>query len=90
MALLFFQKTIFTPLYGLNSKSLIVNDCTIENYTKEELMEAMPPLISIIRKSEKAQRKFAEGTPSHTRLKKIIDTMNISKSLITEEIGKRG
>ncbi len=72
------------------SKSLIANDCTIENYTKVDLMEALPPIISIISKSEKAQRKFAEGTPSHTRLKTIIDTMYISKSLIIEEIGKRG
>lgn len=72
------------------SKSLIANECTIENYTKEELMEALPPVTSIISKSEKTQLKFKEGTPHYTRLKRIINAMYISKSLITEEIGKRG
>lgn len=71
------------------SKSLITNDNVINQYTKEELMEALRPITSIISKCEKAQLKFEEGTSHHTRLQNIIKSMYISKSLITDEINKR-
>lgn len=70
------------------SKLLIENQNVMERYTKEELIEAVAPVSSIISKSEKAQMKFAEGTGHHTRLKKIINSMYISKALITNEINK--
>lgn len=70
------------------SKLLIENQNVMDNYTKEELIEAIRPVSSIISKCEKAQIKFAEGTAHHTRLKKIISSMYISKSLITDEINK--
>jgi hypothetical protein len=70
------------------SKSLITDKDVIDKYTEEELKEAIPPVSSIISKCEKAQLKFAEGTPHHTRLKRIIKAMNISKSLITDSISK--
>lgn len=72
------------------SKSLITDEGDKGTYTKEELIEALPPVSSIISKCEKAQLKFAEGTAHHTRLKNIIDAMYISKFLITDEISKRG
>lgn len=72
------------------SKSLIADENVTGKYTKEELMEALPPVSSIISKCEKARLKFAEGTPHNTRFKKIIKAMYISKSLITDEIRKRG
>lgn len=59
-------------------------------YTKEELLEALPPVTSIISKCEKAQLKFEEGTSHYTRLKKIIEAMYISKALINDEISKIG
>lgn len=71
------------------SKSLIVNDTLIEQYTKEELVDALRPVSSIISKCEKAQLKFKEGTAHYTRFKNIIDAMYISQSLITDEISKR-
>lgn len=71
------------------SKSLIKDEDIVETYTKEELIEALPPVSSIISKCEKAQLKFAEGTAHHTRLNNIIKAMYISKSLITDEISKR-
>ncbi len=70
------------------SKLLIENQNVMDNYTKEELIEAIRPVSSIISKCEKAQIKFAEGTAHHARLKKIISSMYISKSLITDEINK--
>lgn len=71
------------------SKSLITNENDATKYTKEELIEAIAPVTSIINKCEKAQLKFSEGTSHHTRFKNIINAMNISKALITEEINRR-
>jgi len=68
------------------SKALITDEGITSKYTKEELTEALPSVSSIISKSEKAQLKFAEGTSHHTRLKKIIKAMYISKALIEDEI----
>ena len=72
------------------SKSLITDENVMDKYTKEELMEALRPVSSIISKCEKAQLKFAEGTSHHTRFKNIIKAMYVSKSLIIDEISKRG
>ncbi|NOW90245.1 molybdopterin-binding protein [Clostridium beijerinckii] len=71
------------------SKALIIGEDTMDIYTKEELIEALTPVSSIISKCEKAKLKFEEGTSHHTRLKNIINAMYISKSLITDEINKR-
>jgi hypothetical protein len=71
------------------SKSLITDENVIDKYTKEELIEALRPVSSVISKCEKAQLKFAEGTSHHTRFKNIINAMYISKSLIRDEISKR-
>ncbi len=71
------------------SKSLITYEDSMDKYTKEELMEALPPVVSIISKCEKAKLRFEDGTSHHTRLKNIINAMYISKSLIADEINKR-
>jgi hypothetical protein len=55
-------------------------------YTKEELTEALRPVVSIISKCEKAQGKFEEGTTHHKRFKNIIKAMYISKSLIENQL----
>lgn len=68
------------------SKSLITDEDVMDRYTKQELIEALRPVSSIIRKCEKAQQKFAEGTSHHTRFKKMIKAMYISKSLITKAL----
>ena len=67
------------------SKSFITKDIDMEQYTKEELMEALRPISSIISKCEKAQLKFPEGTPYHTRFQNIIKAMYIAKSLIMDK-----
>ena len=72
------------------SKSLISDENITDKYTKEEMIEALRPVSSVISKCEKAQLKFAEDTSHHTRLKNIIKAMYVSKSLITDEISKRG
>lgn len=72
------------------SKSLITDENIMDKYTKEELEKAISPVSSIISKCEKAHLKAVEGTSNHTRLKKMIKAMYVSKSLITNEISKRG
>ena len=68
------------------SKSLITDENVMDKYTKEELIEALRPVSSIISKCEKAQQKFTEGTSHHTRFKNIIKAMYISQSLITKAL----
>jgi hypothetical protein len=72
------------------SKSLMTGEGTLGKFSKQELIDALTPISSIISKCEKAQEKHSEGTAHYTRLKKIIKAMYISKALITDEIGKRG
>jgi len=72
------------------SKSLIIDENVMDKYTKQEMIEALRPVSSVISKCEKAQLKFEEGTSHHKRFKSIIKAMYISKSLITDEISKRG
>ncbi len=72
------------------SESLITDKNVSDKYTKEELIEALRPVSSVISKCEKAQLKFQGGTAHHTRFKNIIKAMSISKSLIIDEISKRG
>lgn len=71
------------------SKTFITNEGK-EKYTKEELVEALRPISSIISKCEKGQLKLAEGTSHHSRFKNIIKAMYISKSLISNEISSKG
>ncbi|WP_019850176.1 hypothetical protein [Desulfitobacterium sp. PCE1] len=71
------------------SSSLLKDENITEKYTKEELIAALPPVSSIISKCEKAQLKLAEGTAQHARLRDMIQAMNISKTLIEDEISKR-
>jgi hypothetical protein len=64
------------------SKSLMAGENIAGKYTKEELVEALVPISSIISKCEKAQLEHEVGSSSHTRLKSMIEAMWIAKSLI--------
>ena len=81
------QHTLFKALYI--SKALMNGENTREQYTKEDMLAALPPVVSIISKSEKAQLKFAQGTGHHTCLNKIIKAMYLAKALIEDEINNR-
>ena len=71
------------------SKALITADNTIEEYTAEELMAALPPVTSIISKTKKAQSKYEEGTIQYKRFEPTIKAMKISRSLIEDELYHR-
>lgn len=72
------------------SKALITHDDPISQYTSKELADALPPVVSIISKCEKAQLKFAEGSSNHKRSMEMIKAMKLSEALIAEELSKRG
>lgn len=55
-------------------------------YTKNDLTEALPPVLSVIHKCEKAQSKFEEGTTNYNRFMKLIKAMYASKSLIEKQL----
>lgn len=57
-----------------------------ELYPKDELEKALPPVISIIRKCEKAQSKYAEGTAHYNRFAKMIQPLQLSKTLLEETL----
>lgn len=57
----------------------------MEEYTREELKEALRIISSTISNCEKIQPKFHEGTSQHTLLKNRIKALYISKLLIVEE-----
>lgn len=71
------------------SSALIENDINVGIYTKEDLEKALPPIVSIINKTKKAQIKYDEGTAQFRRFAPIIRAMYISKTFIENEILKR-
>ena len=58
----------------------------MEEFTKEELQEALRAIDSTIRKCEKVQPKLKEGTSSHTLLIRRIKALQISSALIKREL----
>ncbi len=70
------------------SKALIENDSTIGTYTKSDLEKALPPVLSIISKTENAQIKYEKGTAQYRRFSPIINAMYISKAFIENAISK--
>jgi hypothetical protein len=71
------------------SKALLTGENRIEEFSTQELLDAVRPVSSIISKCEKAQTKFSEESSYFIRLKEIINAMVISKEFILNEIDKR-
>ncbi len=60
----------------------------INNFTKEDLEEALGAMASMISKTEKAKEKFAQGTSQHTLQKNRLNALNIASSLISKELAE--
>lgn len=71
------------------SKTLITTKHGAEQYSKEELLDALKPITSIINKCESGQRKYVLEAIQYKRFQKIIDAMITCKILITDEIERR-
>ena len=57
----------------------------IDNFTREDLHEALRPIASLISKSEKAQEKLASGTWQHSMLRDNLKALHIAYALMNEE-----
>jgi hypothetical protein len=58
----------------------------VEEFTREELEEALRAIVSTISKCEKVQPKLKQGTSQHTLLVHRIKALYIASSLITREL----
>ncbi len=58
----------------------------MEQFTKEDLNEALRAISSTINKCEKVQPKLKPGTAQHTLLVRRINAFNIASALIKREI----
>ncbi len=57
----------------------------MDNYTTDELQEALRPIASLISKSEKAQQKLAPGTWQHTMLRDNLKALHHASTLMNKE-----
>lgn len=60
----------------------------MDNFTKEELEEALRAIASTISKCEKVQPKLAQGTSQRTLLTRRIKAFHIASELIKRELKK--
>ena len=60
----------------------------MENYTQEELVEALRAIGSTIGKCEKVLPKLKQGTAQHTLLIRRIKALQIASVLITQALGR--
>lgn len=58
----------------------------MDNYTKEDLTEALRAINSTISKCEKVHPKLKEGTSQHTLLIRRIKALRIASELIAREL----
>lgn len=61
----------------------------MNDYTEEELKEALRAIASTISKCEKVLPKLKQGTSQHTLLVRRIKAFNIASALITKELEDR-
>lgn len=87
-----------TPQYSLLTsriKALVIAKSVLEkakeasHYSLEELEKALPPLLSILQKTTKAQSKYAKEDRAYKRLETILRAVRLAKEQIEEEIRKR-
>ncbi len=57
-------------------------------YTKEDLEKALAPIASLISKSEKAQKKLAQGTWQHTMLSNNLKALYIASPFLTKALSE--
>ncbi len=58
----------------------------MDDYTADELKEALRPIASLISKSEKAQQKLTPGTWQHEMLADNLKALHIASALMNKEI----
>jgi len=59
----------------------------MDNFSKEDLEEALRAIASTTAKCEKVLPKLKQGTPQHMLLIRRIKALNIASALIKRELG---
>lgn len=80
-------------LKALNIASSLISKELAESgvmdyYPKEDLENALAPIASLISKSEKAQKKLAQGTWQHTMLSNNIKALYIASPLLMKALSE--
>jgi hypothetical protein len=57
----------------------------VDNFSTDDLKEALRPIGSLISKSEKAQQKLTLGTWQHTMLRDNLKALHIASALMSKE-----
>lgn len=70
------------------SQALLSQD-NVKHYDQQELEQALPPILSIIHKCEKAQQKYPQDHRQYKRYLPLIKAMKISETLIRHELKKQ-
>ena len=60
----------------------------MSNYTKTDMEEALLAMASMIRRTEEAKEKFAQGTSQHALLTNRLKALAIASSLISKELAE--
>lgn len=83
------QENRLKALYIASSLISKVAECeTVDCYTEEDLKNALPPITSLISKSEKAKEKLAQGTWQHTMLSNNLKALYIALPLLTKALSE--
>lgn len=57
----------------------------MDDYTSDELQEALRPIASLTSKSQKAQQRLAPGTWQHSMLEDNLKALRIATGLMTDD-----
>lgn len=70
------------------SKCLLESNDDINSYSDTDIEKSLPPINSIIHKTETARKKFEKGSTQYKRLTLTIEAMYISKYFIENILSK--
>ncbi len=78
-------------LKALHHASALMNRETDDtnDFTRDDLQEALRAFASMINKTEKAQAKFSPGTPQHSLQRNRLKALRLAEALLKAESVKR-
>lgn len=71
------------------AKAILEKAKQASDYSLEELEQALPPLLSILQKTTRAQSKYNKEDRAYKRFETIIGAVQLAKHHVEEEIKRR-
>lgn len=71
---------------ALYISKVLLNGDDLSLYTKKEIEDALPPIVSIISKTTKAQAKYEKGNPYYTRHEPMLHAMKMARACLEDRI----